>query len=419
MSFIGNIGRRLRTGAVSALCLLAFFGPHAAFGAEGVSDEDNAQFQTFISTFRSEALAEGITAETYDLAMSGLSPNVRVVELNNSQPEFVRPMWEYIDGAVSERRLELGREQIDANVMLFDRLEATYGVPRQVLAAIWGMETNFGQNMGAMNLFQALATLAYDGRRQDFGKSQLLAALKISQQEGIPPSEMTGSWAGAFGHTQFIPTTFLAHAVDGDGDGKRDLWHSSADALASAASYLQRSGWSGDRDWGFEVTLPEGFNYEQANADDERAMGAWAALGLKRVNGDPLPMGDMEAEVLLPVGANGPAFLITENFGAIMAYNSATSYALAISVLSDRLRGRPGIIGAWPYGEEQLNLAQRIALQEGLEQLGYDTGGADGIIGPNTRAAIREFQRTRGMTPDGFPSATLLTRPLNERQTQR
>jgi membrane-bound lytic murein transglycosylase B len=413
------IAPKTASRAAALFLLLAGFGPSAALAAEGVSPEQQARFDAFITSFRDEALAQGVTGETYDLAMSGLIPNPRVIELNNSQPEFVRPMWEYIDGAVSERRLELGRQQIAANAALFDRLEGNYPVPREVLAAIWGMESNFGENKGGHNLFQALSTLAYDGRRQDFGRSQLIAALKISQEEGIAPSEMVGSWAGAFGHTQFIPTTFLAHAVDGDGDGKRDLWNSAADALASAASYLEQSGWEGDRDWGFEVKLPEGFNYAIANANDERPMGAWSQMGITRFNGDPLPQGDMEAEVLLPVGANGPAFLITENFGAIMAYNSATSYALAISVLSDRLRGRDGIQGMWPYGEEQLSLTQRIALQEGLDAIGYPTGGADGIIGPLTREAIRAFQQSQGMTPDGFPSATLLTRVLNQRQTQR
>jgi len=413
------IGTKATGRTAAVLVILAGLGPAGAWAAEGVSPEQQARFDAFITSFRNEALAQGVTGETYDLAMSGLSPNARVVELNNSQPEFVRPMWEYIDGAVSERRLRTGAEQLAANAELFDRLEATYDVPRQVLTAIWGMESNFGENKGGHNLFQALSTLAYEGRRQDFGRSQLIAALKISQQEGIAPSEMVGSWAGAFGHTQFIPTTFLAHAVDGDGDGRRDLWNSSADALASAASYLEQSGWEGDRDWGFEVRLPEGFNYALSNANDERPMSAWAQMGITRFNGDPLPAGNMEAQVLLPVGANGPAFLITQNFGAIMRYNSATSYALAISVLSDRLRGRDGIQGMWPYGEEQLSLTQRIALQEGLDAIGFPTGGADGIIGPLTREAIRAFQQSQGMTPDGFPSATLLTRVLNQRQTQR
>jgi len=386
--------------------------------AQGTA-EQNANFQAFIESFRSQALAEGITADTYDRAMMGLTPNERVVERNNTQPEFVRPIWEYIEGAVSQRRLDGGREQIAANTALFDRLESDYAVPREVLTAVWAMESNFGQIKGNYNLFQALATLAYDGRRQNYGRNQLIAALKISQQEGIDPVEMTGSWAGAFGHTQFIPTTFLAYAVDGDGDGVRDLWNSHADALTSAASYLNRSGWSRDRDWGTEVKLPEGFNYALANADVKRSIDSWSAAGVRKITGEAMPASDAEAEIILPAGAAGPAFLVTGNFDAIMRYNPATSYALAISYLSDGLRGRPGILSAWPYGEDQLSLRQRVTVQEGLEDLGFPTGGADGIIGPNTRRAIRDFQTSRGLTADGFPSASLLTRILNERQTQR
>jgi len=411
---------RCRKGwAFFAALALAYAGLPGAPASAQITAEQSANFQAFIETFRSQALAEGISADVYDRAMAGLTPNERVVRALNTQPEFVRPIWEYIEGAVSQRRLDGGREQIAANVQLFDRLESDYGVPREVLTALWALESNFGQAKGNYNLFQALATLAYEGRRQDFGRTQLIAALKISQQEGIDPSDMTSSWAGAFGHTQFIPTTFLAYAVDGDGDGVRDLWNSHADALASSASYLNRSGWRSGRDWGTEVNLPEGFNYALANADVKRSIDAWSAAGVRKATNEALQSSDEQAEIILPAGAAGPAFLITGNFDAIMRYNSATSYALAISYLSDGLRGRPGILGAWPYGEEQLSLQQRITIQEGLEELGFPTGGADGIIGPNTREAIRNFQTSRGLTADGFPSAGLLTRILNERQLAR
>ena len=398
-----------RAAAAVALFLLA--GPAAA--------QDDARFRAFIDSFRAEALAEGVSAETYDRAMSDLTPSERVVRANNNQPEFTRPVWEYIEGAVSQRRLDQGREEIAANAQLFERLEREYGVPREVLTAIWAMESNFGAIKGDHNLFQALATLAYDGRRQNYGRSQLIAALKISQQEGIAPSEMTGSWAGAFGHTQFIPTTFLAYGVDGDGDGVRDLWNSHQDALASAANYLSRSGWRAEHDWGTEVRLPQDFNYALANSDAERSIDTWASMGVTKISGEPLEPSEAEAEIILPAGSAGPAFLVTDNFGAIMAYNPATSYALAIAYLSDGLRGRPGIQGPWPHGEEQLSLRQRITLQEGLEKLGFPTGGADGVIGPNTRSAIRAYQEANGLTADGFPSASLLTRILNEMQTVR
>lgn len=386
------------------------------FMSGGAAYAQNANFQAFIESFRSQALAEGVSGEVYDRAMTGLTANERVVRANNNQPEFVRPIWEYIEGAVSQRRLDGGHEQIAANATLFDGLEDEYGVPREVLTAVWAMESNFGQVKGNHNLFQALATLAYDGRRQRYGRNQLIAALKISQQEGIDPSQMTGSWAGAFGHTQFIPTTFLGYAVDGDGDGVRDLWNSHADALASAASYLNRSGWDSERDWGMEVKLPEGFNFALANADIKRSVDGWSAMGVRKITDEPMLASNVQAEIILPAGAAGPAFLITGNFDAIMRYNPATSYALAISYLSDGLRGRPGILGAWPYGEDQLSLRNRITLQEGLEELGFPTGGADGIIGPNTRQAIRDFQTSRNLTADGYPSSGLLTRVLNERQ---
>ncbi|MGY9105527.1 MAG: lytic murein transglycosylase [Alphaproteobacteria bacterium] len=385
----------------------------------GSAYAQNANFQAFIESFRSQAIAEGISGDLYDRAMTGLTPNEREVRALNTQPEFTRPIWEYIEGAISQRRMDGGREQLAANTALFDGLESEYGVPREVLTAVWAMESNFGQVKGNYNLFQALATLAYDGRRQDFGRSQLIAALKISQQEGIDPSLMTGSWAGAFGHTQFIPTTFLAYAVDGDGDGVRDLWNSHADALASAASYLERSGWRANRDWGTEVKLPDGFNYALAGADVKRSISAWSAAGVRKITDEAMPASDVQAEIILPAGAAGPAFLITGNFDAIMRYNPATSYALAISYLSDGLRGRPGILGAWPYGENQLSLRQRVTIQQGLGDLGFPTGGADGIIGPNTRQAIRDFQTSRGLTADGFPGAGLLTRILNERQLPR
>jgi membrane-bound lytic murein transglycosylase B len=410
------IGRIRSAHKWAFIALIAF--AHSGLASRSAYAQ-NADFQAFIESFRSQAMAQGITAEIYDRAIMGLTPNERVVRALNTQPEFTRPIWEYIESAISQRRLDGGREQLAANTALFDRLESEYGVPREVLTAVWAMESNFGQVKGNYNLFQALATLAYDGRRQNFGRTQLIAALKISQQEGIDPSQMTGSWAGAFGHTQFIPTTFLAHAVDGDGDGVRDLWNSHTDALASAASFLRRSGWGDDRDWGTEVKLPEGFNYALANADVKRSISAWSEVGVHKITDETMPASDVQAKIILPAGAAGPAFLITGNFDAIMRYNPATSYALAISYLSDGLRGRPGILGAWPYGEDQLSLRQRIAIQEGLEDLGHPTGGADGIIGPNTRQAIRDFQTSRGLAADGFLTAVLLTRILNERQLLR
>ncbi len=384
--------------------------------AETVAPPDPAtRFRAFLQDFRAEAVEAGIPSDLYDRATSGIALNTRVEQLNLSQPEFVRPVWDYLEGAVTETRVNRGRDLIGVNADLFARLQQNYGVPTEVLTAIWGMETNYGSNLGNFNLFEALATLAYDGPRAAYGRRQLIAALKIALTEGRDPATMTGSWAGAFGFTQFVPTTFLEQAVDGDGDGKRDLWGSQPDALASTANYLSRSGWKSGEPWGEEVQLPQDFPYETADPDIRMAVSEWSAKGVRKLSGEPLTDTGAQSAIFLPAGARGPAFLLNENFYAILKYNFATSYALAISVLSDRLGGRAGISGSWPRGETMLNANQRRTLQEGLTTLGYDTGAPDGVLGRRTRQAIREYQKSRGIPADGYATAGLLTRILNER----
>jgi membrane-bound lytic murein transglycosylase B len=411
-------GKRARPILAAAMFACACVAPVGAqeTAADPVSESDPAtRFRTFVQEFRTEAVAAGIPGELYDRAMSSVALNPRVEQLNLSQPEFVRPVWEYLESAVNDSRVSRGRELIGANADLFGKLRDTYGVEPEVITAIWGMETGYGQNTGGFNLFEALATLAYDGPRTVYARRQLIAALKIALDEARDPKTMTGSWAGAFGLTQFVPTTFLERAVDGDGDGKRDLWNSPADALASTANYLKRSGWKTGQAWGEEVQLPPGFAYEDADPDNRRAISEWAQLGVRRLDGEPLPETSESAAIFLPAGARGPAFLLNENFFAILKYNVATSYALAVSVLSDRFKGAPGITGMWPRGEAMLNARQRTTLQEGLTTLGYDTGGNDGVLGRRTRQAIREYQKARGIPADGYASASLLTRILNER----
>jgi membrane-bound lytic murein transglycosylase B len=389
--------------------------------------EEEARFYAFLRDFRGEALGAGIMPATYDRAVFGISLNVRVEELNEKQPEFVRPVWEYLAGAVSETRVERGREQIAANADLFRRLQDLYGVPPEILTAIWGLETGYGQNEGSFNLFEALATLSYDGPRIAYGRRQFIAALKIADIEGRDPATMTGSWAGAFGHTQFVPTTFLDHAVDGDGDGIRDVWDSPADALASAANYLKQSGWQAGESWGEEVRLPENFAYEDADTDVRKPVAEWARLGVVKISGEALPEDAEQAAIFLPAGYRGPAFLVRSNFNAILRYNAATSYALAIGLLSDRLKdpgagngpGAGNVQGSWPLDEAPLDESSRTALQDGLTALGFMTGGTDGVLGRQTRAAIRAYQKARGLPADGFATASLLTRILNERSLPR
>jgi len=412
-------GHRLIVAAVLAGAALSS-PAHGASAPDAVPvpvpmPEEEAQFYAFLRDFKTEALGAGIMPGTYDRAVSGISLNARVEELNERQPEFVRPIWDYLAGAVSETRVNRGRAQMEANAELFARLQETYSVPPEILTAIWGLETGFGQNTGSFNVFEALATLAYDGPRMVYGRRQFIAALKIADIEGRDPTTMRGSWAGAFGHTQFVPTTFLEHAVDGDGDGVRDLWDSPADALASAANYLKQSGWRTGEPWGEEVLLPEGFAYDSAEIDIRKPISEWAMLGVRKISGGPLAEGEEPAAIFLPAGYRGPAFLTRGNFNVILRYNNASAYALAIGLLSGRLNGGVTIQASWPFDETPLDLSSRTVLQEGLTALGFSTGASDGVLGRRTRQAIRDYQKARGLAPDGFATPSLLTRILNER----
>src|SRR5882672_835722 len=406
--------KRMRIAAAFAVVAFAWSaGAHAANTA--VAPDAELRFRAFLHDFRTDALNAGISSETYDRAVVGISLNPRVETLNLNQPEFVRPVWEYLAGAITEARVNRGKDLIAANAELFARLQETYGVPAEILTAIWGMETAYGQNQGSFNLFEALATLAYEGPRAAYGRRQLIAALKIAETEHRDPKTMTGSWAGAFGLTQFVPTTFLERAVDGDGDGTRDLWNSPADALASTANYLKQAGWRSGDNWGEEVQLPPDFAYENADPDIMKATNKWAMLGVRKSNGEPLPDNTEPSAIFLPAGARGPAFLLRDNFYAILKYNFATSYALAVSELADRYSGGAGIMGSWPRDEMMLNENQRMTLQQGLTALGFDTGATDGVFGRRTRQALRDYQKSRSLPADGFPTAELLTRILNER----
>jgi len=405
----------LALGALLAWSATAATAAPAAPPVPRPMPEDDARFYDFLRHFRVEAIGKGIKAKTYDRAIAGIALNARVKELNETQPEFVKPVWEYLEGAVSPWRIDTGREALAANAALFARIEKTYGVPKEIVAAIWGLESAYGRNTGSFKLFEALATLGYAGPRTSYGREQIPAALKLAERENIDPAEMTGSWAGAFGHTQFVATTFLSHAVDGDGDGKSDVWRSVPDALSSTAGYLKDMGWRTGESWGEEVRLPDDFPYGDADPDAKKPVREWTALGVRTATGAKLERRDDEAAIFLPAGHRGPAFLLRPNFYVILKYNFASSYALAIGHLSDRLRGGAEILGAWPKDERPLVIDERKALQDALTALGYDTGGVDGILGRKTRAALRDWQRARGLPPDGFATTGGLQRIAAER----
>ncbi|MFC5697804.1 lytic murein transglycosylase [Pseudomonas sp. GCM10022186] len=364
-------------------------------------------FNDWRDGFRHEALANGIDANLFDRAFAGVTPDPTVIAADRSQPEFTRPVWEYLEGAMSPYRVRKGQALMAEHAATLDAIEQRFGVDREPLVAIWGMESSFGQFMGDKSVIRSLATLAYEGRRPAFAHEQLLAALQILQHGDIQPASMLGSWAGAMGQTQFIPTTYNSHAVDFDGDGRRDIWNSSADALASAAHYLQASGWRKGQPAALQAQLPDGFDYAHADADIRKSVAQWQAMGVQ-LGPQSARLGGESASLLLPAGHRGPAFLVLDNFRAILKYNNSSSYALAVSLLGERFDGAGQIAGNWPRDERPLSRSERVELQESLNAAGYSPGTADGIIGANTRKAIRGYQQRLGWPADGFPTQKLL-----------
>ena len=375
-----------------------------------VSPEVQRGFENWVTSFRPRALSSGVSDATWNRAMRDVRYNPKVIERDRSQAEFTKTIWEYLDSAVSDTRIENGRAALSQHAAVLRQIEAKYGVDKEVVVAVWGMESNYGKNRGTTQIIPALATLAYDGRRGAFFAEQLIAALKIIQAGDTDPAHLTGSWAGAMGHTQFIPTSYLAYAVDFTGDGRRDIWSDNpADALASTAAYLARSGWRNGQPWGVEVQLPQGFNYGLAGKKVKKSPAEWAALGVRAATGGTVP-NHGPASILLPAGSKGAAFMIFGNFTAISRYNSADAYVIGVGHLSDRLKGKGPFRTPWPRDDRALSSTERKELQVRLTALGFDTQGSDGKIGPNTIAAIEAFQRNQGMTPDGYATLDLLRR---------
>jgi len=383
----------------------------AAFSAASLPERAEAATQTFaqwVEKFWPTAKAAGITRATYDKAFKDLTPDPKVIEAANFQPEYVKPIGEYIDRVVSEKRITTGKQMLEQNKDLLDSLEKRYGVERTILVAIWGVESNYGTQPGDMNVIRSLATLAYYNTKVTFARQQLIVALKIVQHGDIAVDKMNGSWAGAMGHTQFIPTTYQMFAVDYDGDGKRNIWSDVPDALASTANYLRHANWQPGQTWGYEVTLPKGFNPKKVSDKTLTRLADWQKLGFARVGGEPFPRPGDKASLLAPAGTNGPAFLVLNNFRSILHYNVSTSYALGVGHLSDRLKGSGPFVHPWPTDANHLALDQRVELQKLLMAKGLLAGDADGVIGPATLEAVKSFQRSKGLPVDGFPSRTIL-----------
>jgi membrane-bound lytic murein transglycosylase B len=372
--------------------------------------EAAANFDRCVASMWPDAARRNISQQSFQRFTTGLEPDLRIMDLMDSQPEFTKAIWEYLDILVNDNRLTKGREILAKYKPQFDAAEKTYGVDRHAIASIWGIESNYSTMMGDRNVLQSTATLACIGRRQKYFKDEFLSALEILHHGDLRPEQMRGSWAGAFGPTQFMPTAFKRYAVDADGDGRRDVVDNAADLIASTANNLKKDGWQTGQSWGFEVVLPQGFNFMLADRAKAMTIGQWQQLGLRRADGQPFPQPADKAYLLAPAGAEGPGFLMLQNFRVIMKYNPAEAYALAIGHFADRLRGGAPLVQPWPRQERVLSRAERLELQQLLAQRGFYRGTPDGQFGGETREALRGFQASIGAPADGFASSDVLER---------
>jgi membrane-bound lytic murein transglycosylase B len=369
-----------------------------------------ANFPNCVAGLWPDAERRGISRATFEQATRGLTPDLRIMDLLDQQPEFTKAFWDYLDILVTDARIQRGRELLQQYKPVFDAVEKSTGVDRHIVAAIWGVESNYSTMGGDRSVVRSTATLACVGRRQAYFRDEFLAALEILEHRDMQAEDLKGSWAGAFGPTQFMPSSFKRFAVDYDGDGHRDVVNSVPDMIASTANNLKLDGWVRGQTWGYEVIVPPNFNFMLADRARSMTMADWQKLGITRVGGKPFPRLSDKAYLLVPAGAHGPAFLMLQNFRVIMKYNPAEAYAMAIGYLADRFRGEPPFVQPWPRDERVLSLAERYELQQHLASRGFDVGAPDGLLGSKSRSAIMQYQASVGLPSDGFASAAVLDR---------
>ena len=372
----------------------------------------NSNFQSCIANLRSQAISTGISGSIYDQYTQNLTPDYSVIDKLNYQPEFSTPIWDYLSALVDDERVEKGRQMLAQHRDVLNRVSAAYGVPAETVVAVWGVESNFGDISGKYPLLQALGTLSCEGRRQSYFRGEFFATMRILQRGDLREEQLKGSWAGAFGHTQFMPSTYEELAVDFDGDGRRDLVSSTSDALASTANFLKKRGWQTGMPWGFEVNIPESASVGGESRRNKKSLSSWVSRGFTRIDGTPIIQGNLsensQSGLMTPAGANGPAFLVFKNFDAIYSYNAAESYALAIAHLSDRMQGKGAIVTAWPTNDAGTSRAERREIQNYLLKKGYAIGDADGLIGDKSRVAIQQEQIKLGLSPTGRAGQQIL-----------